>query len=158
VKFLLLVSGVFSLLSCSGQTIEHNKKQEFSEKIKNYDQKIQQNSQNPQFWYDRAIFKDSLNDYIGAVQDLNKVVILQENFSKAYFLRGLIKFKQEDYSGSINDFNKLLDLEPNNPKAYFQRGIIRLKVNDLTGACKEFQKAKTLGMKEAEEKIKEVCK
>lgn len=52
----------------------------------------------------RGITKTLLNDYYGALDDLNKCIELDPSNSEAYYTRGSIKLKLNDESGANEDF------------------------------------------------------
>jgi tetratricopeptide (TPR) repeat protein len=55
-----------------------------------------------------------LEDYQGALEDLNKVDVLEPNDAINLRWRGNVKQKLKDYQGGLEDLNKANVFEPNN--------------------------------------------
>ena len=72
------------------------------------------------FYYKRAIEKDSLDDYKGAIEDFTRAITFDSSNANYYNKRGLSKHFIEDYHSAIMDFTKALHFNPNNPEFYFQ--------------------------------------
>ena len=68
-----------------------------------------------------------------------------------------MKFKLKDYQGAINDYNLAIENNSENKKAYLNRGISKEKLLDIQGACSDWMKASSLGIKRADEWIKNQC-
>ena len=71
-----------------------------------------------------------MKDNEGAIEDYNKAIKLNPNYSEAYYNRGNAKkdlgilYKNIDYlEKAIKDFNKAIELNTYLSEAYFNRGI-----------------------------------
>jgi len=61
-------------------------------------------------YYNRGTVKVKYGDYIGAIQDFDRVIEIQLGFAMAYYNRGIAKFELGDKSGAGLDWNKAFDL------------------------------------------------
>jgi tetratricopeptide (TPR) repeat protein len=93
-----------------------------------------------------------------ALRDYNKAIALNPNYSKAYNNRGVLLMNENKYAQAIIDFQKVFQLEPNFAEAHFNMGVCAYNLGRKTEACGELQKARQLGMKQADELIKRICK
>ena len=88
--------------------------------------------------YERAKTKHyELKDYSGAMDDFNKSIELNPNFSKAFFNRGILKKVLEDYHGALEDYNKAIELDADS-EAYRYRAGIKCALNDFVGAMYDY--------------------
>jgi len=149
---------VLVLQNCTAQEKEINKTSEKLEnKLRAISSALAQKTSESTLYLQRAYILDSLQNYLDALQDVNKFLEKNPKNIEAYHLRGRLKVKLDDASGAINDFNKIILLDSQNAEAYFQRALIRLKSGDKSGACKEFEKAKTLQHPKAGEYWQKIC-
>ena len=58
--------------------------------------------------------KNNLNDYQGALYDIDKIIEFNPNNDEYYYFRGYTKYILEDYYGALDDFNKAIELNPDN--------------------------------------------
>ncbi len=93
----------------------------------------------------RGRIKLSLDDFVGAIDDLNKGIEINPNIAEFYADRGLVKTELKDLKGSIDDFTKAIEMDPNlannYPDIYFNRGISKGILKDLKGSIDDFTKA-----------------
>jgi tetratricopeptide (TPR) repeat protein len=67
--------------------------------------------------------KYQLKNYTSAIDDLDQAVLLDENYSEAYYLRALCNSNLEKYDRALKDFNKTIELKPDFKEAYINRGF-----------------------------------
>ena len=108
-------------------------------------------------YFNKAIDKDELKDYRGAIEDYTKAIVINPNDSDSYQNRGSSKCNLEDYQGAIADYTKAISINPNFSLAYFNRGISKLNLNQKESACLDWIKAEELGYSDAYEMIKQHC-
>ena len=51
-----------------------------------------------------------MDNYVAAIQDLNKTIQLNIEYVDAYYYRGLSKFESNDLTGACLDWSKALEL------------------------------------------------
>ena len=78
----------------------------------------------------KGFVKYKSKNYEGAIEDYNKALDLDPNYTEAYYNRGLAKDELQDYEGAIEDYNKALDLDPNDTYAYNNRELALQKLNE----------------------------
>lgn len=107
-------------------------------------------SNNPEDYYNNAITKYNLEDFTGALSDLNEAIEMKPDYAEAYFSRGLLYGKEmHKYNKAIKDFNKAIKLNPNYAEAYYNRGVTHRIMDDLKNAYSDWYKAEELGYGEA---------
>lgn len=94
-------------------------------------------------------------DYLGAIQDWNRVIELSkgEKLVDAYYGRGRCKLALEDYRSAILDFNKCISLDSKInyiPSAYLLRGNAKQSLKDYKSAFDDYNKAIKLDPKDSD--------
>ncbi|ABM79602.1 Hypothetical protein P9303_28721 [Prochlorococcus marinus str. MIT 9303] len=89
----------------------------------------------------RAYAKDALNDYQGAISDLNKALEINPQYAPAYENRGNAKKKLKDYQGAITDYNKAIEINPQHTGPFNNRGNTKKQLKDYQGAIADYNKA-----------------
>jgi tetratricopeptide (TPR) repeat protein len=77
--------------------------------------------------------KMALKDFLGVIEDINKVIELRPYEIKALSGRGSAKLNLEDYSGALQDFNIVIGLDPNNSFSYYKRRTAKHYLDDKEG-------------------------
>ena len=108
-------------------------------------------------YFNKAVDKDELKDYRGAIEDYTKAIELNSEYSNAYLGRGSSKPNLQDNTGAIEDYTKAIELDPNYSDAYYNRGLSKNSLNDKNGACLDWIKAEELGDVDAYDLIKPYC-
>lgn len=93
-----------------------------------------------------GVMKVNIQDYSGAMIDLNNAIDANPLYEFAYNNRGYLYFKLKQYGDALADFDKAIDLNLYYGEAYENRGIVKEKIGDLEGACLDWEKAAELGM------------
>jgi antitoxin component YwqK of YwqJK toxin-antitoxin module len=83
---------------------------------------------------------NKLNDYVGAMDDYNKSIELNPNFSEAFFNRGILNKVMENYQGALEDYNKAIELDEDS-EAYRYRAGIKSTLKDFVGAMNDYNLA-----------------
>ena len=98
-------------------------------------------------YYSRGLLKaKNLNDFEGALSDLNIAIRMDPLKDNAYIVRGNVKSSLDDYKGSISDFTKAISINKNNSLGFFNRGVVKAKYfNNRKTACADFDRAASLG-------------
>ena len=81
-----------------------------------------------------------IDGYKGAIEDYNKAIELNPNYTEAYKWRGKSKEGLGNYKGAIEDYNKAIELNPNYVEAYQMRSAMKYALDDVKGAMNDLEK------------------
>src|SRR4030042_3162681 len=106
----------------------------------------------PQDWLQRGMDFEKHGVYEEAIKMYTKAVILDKNYSEAYFKRGKAYMASHKTSAmeALSDFNKTIDLEPTNAEAYYERGLLHSFIINNENARADMRTAANLGHKGAQ--------
>jgi tetratricopeptide (TPR) repeat protein len=85
----------------------------------------------------RAIVKQTLNDFTGALEDYNRVIELGHHNYHILKNRGTVRLQLNDYEGALDDFGNALEFEKHAEIFYF-RGNIYFKLEENEKALSEY--------------------
>lgn len=105
----------------------------------------------------RGDAKYQLKDSYGAMEDLNKAILMAPQFKDSYKVRGNIYFAKKNYKLALIDYNKVLSIDKDDLDALVNRAKIKINLNDKKGGCIDLSRAGELGSDEAYELIEEYC-
>jgi tetratricopeptide (TPR) repeat protein len=106
---------------------------------------------NPNFknaYLNRAYYvKVNSGDYIGAIEDYNKFILLNKDGNNAFALnnRGFAKFYLNDTIGALKDIQSSISIDSTNSYAYKNRALILISLDSIKLACRDIKKALQLG-------------
>lgn len=80
-------------------------------------------------------------DYQGAIADFNRVLLLDQKDSHAYYERGNVLFALGDHHKAIEDYTQAICFTPQNVIFYNKRGLARIQLKDYQGAIEDFNQA-----------------
>jgi tetratricopeptide (TPR) repeat protein len=92
-------------------------------------------------YYYRAYARYRLNDYQGAIGDLDRAIDISPRSSGNYNARGLAKAAVGDLQGSMSDFSQAIIFNPQSSEAYINRGASKSRLNDHEGAIADYKQA-----------------
>lgn len=106
-------------------------------------------------YYGRGRTKAALQDYRGAVADLNKALQMNpdsrkygEALGNSYYLLGNQKERFGDLRGAMEDYQRALKYQPESSETmngiaglYYERGVAKERRGELKGALEEFNTA-----------------
>lgn len=75
------------------------------------------------------LYKDG--NIAGAIKHLDKAIVLNPQYSDAYFERGTMKLNDFRFDEALADFDKALELEPLSTKVFTNRAFTRLRKHQL---------------------------
>ncbi|MDZ4844325.1 MAG: tetratricopeptide repeat protein [Chitinophagales bacterium] len=106
----------------------------FTDAIKQYPDK-------PSQYNNRAVARYKLQDFTGALTDLDKAIELSPNYPNAHYNSGLIKLKQKNYAGAIEDFKLVMDIVPKDTNAYYNSALAKYYTGKKEEALSDLDKA-----------------
>jgi tetratricopeptide (TPR) repeat protein len=89
----------------------------------------------------RGIAYSDIGQYDRALEDYNKVISMNPDYSSVYNNRGVVYSRQGLYDMAIEDFSRSIVLTPNFSDAYNNRGVAFDKAGRFDKAIEDFQKA-----------------
>jgi tetratricopeptide (TPR) repeat protein len=92
-------------------------------------------------YYERGKSKALAQDYRGAVEDLNKALMLNRNHASALLERGKARAELKGFKDAIADYTKVIALQPNNATAYQRRAKAKDFLTDYLGALSDLEMA-----------------
>jgi outer membrane protein OmpA-like peptidoglycan-associated protein/Flp pilus assembly protein TadD len=95
-------------------------------------------------------------DFINAIGDLNKALVLNPKYTEAFFMRGKIYKKTSQFQSAISDFTKTIQLDPKNAEAVYFRGQCYLELGNFQEAIADLKNASK--MQPTNEDIKRLLK
>jgi len=88
-------------------------------------------------------------DKLKVLEDYNKVIELNPDFTFVYYNKGNFLASFKDYGTSIENYTKAIEIDPSFSEAYFGRGLSYIFLNDENSAKKDLSKAGELGIYKA---------
>lgn len=153
-KRLNLIEKEAKELEHAGITLEENEKQieadDYSDKVRgggfvelieHYTSKINENPEDGDAYYKRALIYQSSRDYGKAAEDYTKAIEYKPNSANAYFNRGFVYDRDGLFDAALLDYQKAIDLKAESPKAYNNSGLIYLSRGNYDKAIDLFNKA-----------------
>jgi tetratricopeptide (TPR) repeat protein len=80
------------------------------------------------------------------IQDYDKVIELNPDFSFAYFNKANILCTQKDFKTAISNYSKAIDIDPDFAESYFNRGLTYLFIGEDAKGLADLSKAGELGI------------
>jgi tetratricopeptide (TPR) repeat protein len=102
-----------------------------------------------QYWFDKGALVSTYGNNKAAVQYFHKAIVLDPNFSRAYFSQGVSYGELGQYQKAVAQINMALQEEPQNGLFYYGRGRVYLLWGDKEKAMADFRKAADLGNEDA---------
>ncbi|MCC5931354.1 MAG: hypothetical protein JJU28_19045 [Cyclobacteriaceae bacterium] len=78
------------------------------------------------------------NDFSSALIVLKRALEEDQNYEKAYLVRGNIKKRMGDFQGALRDFEKSISLKPDCKEAIIARGDVKYITQDYNGAILDY--------------------
>lgn len=108
-------------------------------------------------YYEQALRKMEMENFEGALADLDNAIRADSTHADAFFQRGFINALLLHHQKALADFDKAILLNPSRAQYYSERGIARLNLNDKEGGCADLKKAASMGDEAAKEMAHENC-
>jgi len=119
----------------------------YREALPVYDFLVRVDPKKADYYIDRGVVKQHLDDYSGALADYNKAIALDSLSGKAYYNRGNARLELNDYDNALKDVKKALLINENDDEAYFIRGKIHMALKDPKAAVLDYNSASFINVK-----------
>jgi tetratricopeptide (TPR) repeat protein len=97
--------------------------------------------QSPSHYLKNGSAKYQLQDYSGAIDDLDKAIELKEDYKEVYYLRALCLVNLNRFDEAAGDFNKVIEIDPFFKDAWFNRAYyIRQNSGDYKEAINDYNR------------------
>ncbi|MBN1199665.1 MAG: tetratricopeptide repeat protein [Bacteroidales bacterium] len=133
-------------------------RQDYQCALKNYSDVIRCDSLYPDCWLNRAMIRNYLRDFAGALEDCNVAMKYAPNDKRILNNRATAKMFLKDYASALEDFNKAIEQDPKFAEAYINRGWVHYYLKDTEGACADWQKSLSFGIQASGDLIVKYCK
>ncbi len=110
---------------------------DLKEKIELFTKAIELDPEKLDAYFYRAIAKNDLGDYYGAIADYSKI-ILKEPDADTYYNRGNSRFSLQDFEGAKNDYAKAYELDKNFLDALYSLACVKFDLEEFNDAIKDF--------------------
>jgi tetratricopeptide (TPR) repeat protein len=87
--------------------------------------------------------------YKNAIDQLNTVIDLKDDYANAYFNRGELNFELKQLPQAIRDYSRAIELTDNDPQYYNSRGHCRFVLESYEDAIADYRRAVELGVDSA---------
>ncbi len=105
----------------------------------------------------RGVIKSKIDDYKGAIQDIDSALLLSPNFETAQQNKGIIEYEQNHFGAASELFNSIIQKDSKSAIAYAYLGLIDIKTGYKDIGCGELQKAADMGLEGAADTLKKYC-
>jgi len=112
---------------------------DLSTKIKLLDEAITLDANYLDAYFLRALTKNDIGDYNGAIIDYSKI-ILKKPDADSYFNRGNSRFSLKDLVGAKTDYENAYALDPNFIDALYSLACVKFDLSNYEEAIKDFDK------------------
>jgi tetratricopeptide (TPR) repeat protein len=99
----------------------------------------------------------SLHNYRQVLQDLNRMLDIDPEFTFGLFNRSLVKSYMGDYWGAVSDLSALLKIDPEFAEAWFNKGLLLIFLDLKTVGCRDMSQAGELGIDQAYKVMTRFC-
>ena len=102
---------------------------------------IEQEPDNAQLYYERALAYFEFGDLAMALVDFDKTIALEPEFASAFHDRGICRFELTRFQEAIDDFNQAIQLDPEYSEAFFNRSLVWDELAEPEKALADLNKA-----------------
>lgn len=99
----------------------------WKEAIKNYESALENNSDHRFAYYNLAFCLGEINENEKAIEKLDRLIELDNEYANAYWMRGFLKEKSGNSAGAIKDYEICSKLDPENKKVNEQLKVLKSK-------------------------------
>ena len=133
---------------------------DYKSAIREYDNAININSNDPDFYYFRgwAKARKEVRDLNGAISDLQKLNLLEPNQINNMLDLATINAKAGKFDKAIDLTDKAMRIDPENGNIPYWRGIYQILNNNYSGGCSDVRKAKVMEASDYDATMLRTCK
>ena len=106
---------------------------------------------------DAGIELTAKSDLEGALLEFNEAVRYDPENAETWYNRGITYYNLYEVEKALADYDKALEINPDHLDVLVNRGNARVYNGDIDGGCKDWKKAKSLGKKGIDHKLR-YCK
>lgn len=110
---------------------------DLNEKIELYTKVIELEPKNLDAYFHRALAKNDLGDYSGAIVDYSKIIVLEPD-ADTYYNRGNARYSLKDFEGAQEDYQNAYKLDSNFLDALYSLGCVKYDIGDFEGSVLDF--------------------
>ena len=155
--FLFLVIFLIKFFYPANEIFKNGK---FEEAIEKYTELLNFDPENKKFnsviLANRSLAYQKLNNNMEALKDINQSIALNDNYTKAYFIRGNIFMNLKMYDEAWYDFQKVKDREPTNQENL--RALENAKKEEKIAKKRDYYKILDIPREANENEIKKAYK
>lgn len=129
------------------EAVQNLKSGEFEKALIQFNVLIEQTNDDPDLFSYRGAVLLNLKRKQEALNDFNKSVSLQPDYSYRYSSRAFAKDAMGDLTGAIADYEKAIELDPEDAIAHNNLGLLIEKSGNQASAKKHFESADELAKK-----------
>ncbi|MFT4778694.1 MAG: tetratricopeptide (TPR) repeat protein [Flavobacteriales bacterium] len=126
------------------QALDLGKQQKWAEAIPLYQSALRELPENPDLLHDHGVCLFQLGRGFEAMNELNKAVLYQPEYSYRYSSRAWIKVALKDYNGALADYKKAIELDPEDAIAMNNLGMLEEQMGYHKESKERFQVADEL--------------
>lgn len=108
--------------------------------------------------YNRALAEGLLEDYEGAIRDLDTCIALSPDYTAAWYSRGYWRESNTQYDQAIDDYTHTIALDSNYKEAYLALAYAYSLKGERTKACETLEKAINKGSAAANDLKDDFCR
>jgi len=130
-------------------SVQYFKEGKFQEALAQINFCIEQEENNPEYFFFRARVNSRLGNFDASLQDFDSLLQI-DPFNPTYISdRAVVLHLLKRNEEAMYEFDRALNLEPNNPYRYSSRAYFKDRIGDLKGAIEDYEKAIELDPEDA---------
>lgn len=136
---LLIMLPLFSFGQANKLYRQATKATDLNEKVALYSEVIILEPDNLDAYFYRAIAKNDLDDYLGAIVDYSKIILIKPD-ADTYYNRGNSRYSIKDYVGAKDDYENAIKRDPELLDALYSLGCVKYDLGEFESAISDFSK------------------
>ncbi len=140
-KVFVLLSAVMIIAALALSIVAYDKNRTWKDSLTLWDEVIKTGAKSPLTYNNRCVARIAVKDYIGAIDDCNRALLIDPLWVAAYVNRASAKSFLKDYSGAMADYEQALKIAPDSYEIFHSRCLVRREAGDLKGSIKDCEEA-----------------